>query len=44
LISLIVISSPVIYSVYDLRINQSVDYDAVAVRTAIFDEFKSEII
>lgn len=40
LISLIVISSPVIYSVYDLRINQSVDYDAVAVRTAIFDEFR----
>lgn len=40
LLSLIVISSPIIYSVYDLRINQSVDYDAVEVRSAIFDEFR----
>jgi hypothetical protein len=35
----VVISVP-LYKVYDLRVNQSVDYDAVASRSLIFEEIK----
>lgn len=34
------LSIPPLYHVYDLRVNQSVDYDAVASRTLVFNEIE----
>jgi hypothetical protein len=33
-----ILSAPTLYSVYDKRVNHSVDYDAVASRTQVFNE------
>ncbi|MEY8213292.1 MAG: hypothetical protein RPR97_02285, partial [Colwellia sp.] len=37
-IAAVILSSPFLYTVYDLRINQAIDYDAVSSRELIFDE------